>query len=101
MTPSINRLADSAKALGQYYAEVEFDLLEDEFANAGPMPLEQFLRWVTGYQYYNAIVCICGGNEAEVVAQLTEDYQDLCELAGYDVVTVPDIEPMVDAMELG
>jgi hypothetical protein len=101
MTPSINRLADSAKALGQYYAEVEFDLLEAEFANAGPMPLTQFLRWVTGYQYYHALVCICGGQEDEVVAQLTEDYQDLCELAGYDVVTVPDIEPMVDVMELG
>lgn len=101
MTPSINRLADSAKGLGQYYADLEFDLLVDEFVNAGPMPLKQFLRWVTGYRYYDAIVCICGGNEAEVVGQLTEDYKELRGLAGCDVVMVPDIEPTVDVMELG
>ena len=82
MTPSINRLADSAKALGQYIAESEFELVESEFVNAGPMPLEQFLRWVTGYQYYHAIVCICGGNEDEVVGQLTEDYDELTAVAG-------------------
>lgn len=86
MTPSINRLADSAKALGEYIQECEFELVCEEFDNAGPMSLEQFLRWVTGYQYYHAIVCICGGNEDELVKQFTEDYQDLCELAGYDVV---------------
>jgi hypothetical protein len=88
MTPSINRLADSAKALGQYYAEIEFELLEDEFVGAGPMPLEQFLRWMTGYQYYHTIICICGGQEDEAVKQFTEDYQDLCERSGYDVVGV-------------
>jgi hypothetical protein len=77
MTPSINRLAFSAKALGEYILEAEFSLLEDEFINAGITDLSQFLLWVTGYMYYNALVCVCEGNEQAILDQLTEDWVDL------------------------
>lgn len=82
MTPSINRLAESAKALGQYYAEFEYDLVEQEFAQAGGMNFEQFARWVTGYQYYHTIVCICSGVESDIMKQLEEDYDTLTAVAG-------------------
>jgi hypothetical protein len=86
MTPSINRLADSARDLGKYYIELEWDLVEEEFVGAGITDLEQFKRWVTGYMYYNALVCFCAGNEAEINSQLEADYEELLELIGADIV---------------
>lgn len=77
MTPSINRLADSAKALGQYILEHEWELMEDEFLRADINTLEQFKRWVTGYQYYNALVCDSGGQLDQINSQLEEDWEDL------------------------
>ena len=86
MTPSINRLADSAKALGQYILHSEWDLLEEEFIGADITNLEQFKRWVTGYQYYHAMVCCCGGDLGLINSQLESDYEELLELSGADVV---------------
>lgn len=86
MTPSINRLANSAKALGEYILESEFELIEEEFVNAGITDLSQFRRWVTGYMYYNALVCVCNGNEQDIITQLDEDFFTLLELSGADIV---------------
>lgn len=88
MTPSINRLADSAQALGNYVLNHEFDLVEDEFVRSGITDLSQFRRWVTGYMYYDALVCVCNGNEQDIVTQLDEDFAELMELSGADIVTV-------------
>jgi hypothetical protein len=77
MTPSINRLADSALALGRYLLDAEFDLIRDEFVNTDIDNLSQFKRWVTGYMYFNALVCVCAGNEAEINIQLEADWEEL------------------------
>lgn len=82
MTPSINRLAESAKALGEYIQECEFELVREEFGNAPIANFSQFSRWVTGYMYYNALVCACGGNEQNVVAALEQAYDELTAVAG-------------------
>ena len=88
MTPSINRLAYHSKALGEYILSSEWDLVEEEFRSFGASvtSLEQFRRWVTGYMYYNALVCACGGNEQDISTQLEADYEELQELVGADVV---------------
>lgn len=77
MTPSINRLSESAKVLGKYIIESEFDLLEEEFASAEIESFEQFTRWVTGYMYYNALVCVCEGQHDKLMVQLEADYAEL------------------------
>jgi hypothetical protein len=82
MTPSINRLANSAKALGEYVMESEFSLVEDEFCASSVSSYEQFARWVTGYRYYDAMVCACGGTLGDVLTQLQADYEELVELRG-------------------
>jgi len=41
---------------------------------------------VTGYMYYNALVCVCGGNEQDINTQLEADYEELQALVGADVV---------------
>ena len=81
MTPSINRLANSAKELGEYILESEFDLLEKQYlARESALSLEEFIVWVKGYMYYNALVCICNGTESDITVQLEEDYEDLTAL---------------------
>ncbi|NDE18656.1 hypothetical protein EBZ80_27510 [bacterium] len=77
MTPSINRLADSALALGRYMLDCEFELVREEFARADIDNLSQFKRWVTGYMYYNALVCVCIGGEAEINTRLEADWEEL------------------------
>jgi hypothetical protein len=77
MTPSINRLHYSAKALGEYIMEAEFDLLESEFDASVVTSYEQFARWVTGYTYYHALVCACSGDLGLILSQLQEDYDEL------------------------
>jgi hypothetical protein len=79
MTPSINRLAASAKDLGRYILDSEWELMQDEFNNSGIETCEQFMRWVTGYQYYNALVCVVGGNEMVLSIQLQDDFYRLME----------------------
>jgi hypothetical protein len=86
MTPSINRLAYHSKALGEYILSSEWDLVEEEFVDGGITSLEQFRSWVTGYMYYNALVCVCGGNEQDINTQLEADYEELQALVGADVV---------------
>ena len=82
MTPSINRLADSAKALGEYIQECEFELVREEFDPAYITSFEQFARWITGYMYYNALVCACGGNEQNIYNALVQAYDELTAVAG-------------------
>lgn len=77
MTPSVNRLHDSATALGKYMLECEYDLVCDEFQNTPIRDLEQFKRWVTGYMYYHAVVCACADHPAEINAQLEQDWEEL------------------------
>ena len=85
MTPSINRLANSAKALGEYMLAPEFSLVEDEFCASSVSSYEQFARWVTGYRYYDALVCVCAGVLGDVLMQLQADYEELVELRGDSV----------------
>jgi hypothetical protein len=77
MTPSINRLADSAEALGNYILDCEFELVREEFASAGITDHVFFKRWVTGYMYYNALVCACGGAEQAINNRLEADWEEL------------------------
>jgi hypothetical protein len=88
MTPSINRLAETAKTLGEYIANEEWDLIIDEFVNAEIATLDEFATWIQGFRYYEAVICICGGNAAEIIEYLTSDYTELAEivrLMGEDV----------------
>jgi len=89
MTPSINLLAESALELGNYYIDCEFELVEDEFVNAGESvdTLEKFKEWVQGYQYYHCLVCICAGNKTAIDSELEANYDELLELSGADIVT--------------
>lgn len=85
MSPSINRLANYAKALGEYMMESEFSLVEDEFCASSISSYEQFARWVTGYRYYDALVCACAGVLGDILTQLQADYEELVELRGDNV----------------
>ena len=77
MTPSINRLAGAAYELGQYILDAEWETVVDEFADAGITNHKQFKSWVTGYMYYNALVCVCEGNELKLNRQLEDDFEEL------------------------
>lgn len=81
MTPSINRLSASAVNLGTYILEHEWDLLVDEFTGAGEMDFDQFTRWVTGYMYYDALVCKCSGQIGEIMVQLEQDFEELSKVS--------------------
>lgn len=84
MIPSTNRLHYSAKALGEYIMEAEFDLVKSEFDASVVTSYEQFIRWVTGYMYYHALVCACSGESVVVLSQLLEDYDELSLKAEYE-----------------
>ena len=76
MTPSINLLADSAKALALRIVSTEFRKLQDEFyyADADLDSYEEYEEWVTKFPYYNAVVCIYGGEIAKIRVRLQDDY---------------------------
>lgn len=81
MTESINRLANSAKELGQYILSSEFDLLQEEYlAHEPALSLEEFIVWVKGYMYYNALACVCYGIEPDITIELKKDYEELTAL---------------------
>ena len=77
MTPSINRLATAAEALGKYIAEAEYILVRDEFSLKRTPDLDSFKEWVTGFQYYNVVVCVCGGQIEDINAELETDFAGL------------------------
>lgn len=77
MTPSINRLHYSAKALADNILQAEFDLVKSEFDDSVVTSYEQFARWVTGYTYYHALVCACSGDLGLILSQLQADYDEL------------------------
>ena len=62
------------KDLGKYIIESEFELVESEYNS---MTLEEFKTWIKQYQYYNALVCMTGGNDEEIKIQLEADYDEL------------------------
>lgn len=74
MTPSINRLAESAKALGAYILDAEFELVRDEFFCSDVDSYEEYEEWVTKFQYYNAVVCAYGGQIDNIRVRLQKDY---------------------------
>jgi hypothetical protein len=70
-------LVSSAKELGNYIVESEYNLIIDEFCSNRPANFQEFLNWVRGYMYYHAVYCACGGDSAQVVSYLEEAYDDL------------------------
>lgn len=82
MTPSINRLAASAEALGTYILDAEYILLRDDFSLQRTPDLASFKEWAEDYQYYNALVCVCGGQIGDIDSQLQADYEELVVMYG-------------------
>ena len=82
MTPSINRLAASAEALGAYILDAEYILLRDDFSLERTPDLASFKEWAEDYQYYNALVCVCGGQIGDIDSQLQADYEELVVMYG-------------------
>ena len=82
MTPSINRLAASAEALGAYILDAEYILLRDDFSLKRTPDLASFKEWAEDYQYYNAVVCVCGGQIGDIDSQLQADYEELVVMYG-------------------
>ena len=82
MTPSINRLAASAEALGAYILDAEYILLRDDFSLKRTPDLASFKEWAEDYQYYNALVCVCGGQIGDIDSQLQADYEELVVMYG-------------------
>lgn len=91
-SPSINRLGETAKALGEYLLNQEWDLLQDEFElywDEQPHlvdTFEAFEVWVKGYMYYNALSCTKLGNADDIRSELLSDYTELKELVCEDLV---------------
>ena len=77
MTPSINRLAAAAEALGAYILDAEYTQVRDNFNDVDVPSLDSFKEWVTNFQYYNALVCACGGQIDDINAALQDDYEEL------------------------
>lgn len=84
MTPTIWRLAAAAEALGKYITEAEYILVRDEFSLERTPDRASFKEWVTGYQYYNAVVCICGGQIEDINAELEADFAGLVAMVRGD-----------------
>jgi hypothetical protein len=74
MTPSINRLAESAKALGEYIIYSEFEVVIEGFFTSDVDSYEEYEEWVTKFQYYNAVVCAYGGQIDNIRVRLRDDY---------------------------
>lgn len=79
MSHQVEILVTSAKELGKYILQAEFDLVVDEFSKAEIESFEHFKSWITGYMYYNALVCTCSGNMQDVDTQLEVDYDELMQ----------------------
>lgn len=79
MTPSINALAESAKVLGKYTLESEWDIVEESFLGSDKNTYEDYLECVSGTMYYHALVCSVLGQESEINKQLMADFMDLQE----------------------
>jgi len=77
MTPSINRLAVAAEALGAYILDAEYTQVREDFNDSDVTSLDSFKEWVTNYQYYNALVCACGGQIGDIDNELRNDYEEL------------------------
>lgn len=75
-------LCHSAKTLGEYILESEWDLIL-KLIDSGDFPScdseEEFIEKIKGYTYYHALVCSCGGDLEEVNSQLEEDYEEVEE----------------------
>ena len=82
MTPSINRLAAAAEALGAYILDAEYVMVRDDFSLKRTPDLDTFKEWVTDYQYYNALVCACGGQIGDIDIELRNDYEELVVMYG-------------------
>jgi hypothetical protein len=79
MTPSINRLAESANILGKKLLDDSFMEVLNLFNGSRTTDLESFREWVRDYTYYHALVCVCEGVLGDIDAQLAEDYQELLD----------------------
>ncbi len=77
MTPSINRLAESAEIVGAHIMELEWDFVVEEFALATLPGPEQFKEWIKEYTYYHGVVCVCGGQADAIEEQLDADWEEL------------------------
>lgn len=82
MTPSINRLAAAAEALGAYILDAEYIMLRDDFSPERTPDLDTFKEWAAEFQYYNAVVCACGGQIDDINTALQDDYEELLEVYG-------------------
>jgi hypothetical protein len=82
MTPSINRLASAAEALGAYIIDAEYIMVRDDFSPKRTPDLGTFKEWVTNFQYYNAVICVHSGQIDNIDAQLESDYDELTALLG-------------------
>jgi hypothetical protein len=79
MTPSINRLAESAEIVGVQIMEQEWDFVREEFALNRPESFEAFKEWLGEYTYYYCVVCACGGQSDAIDDQLRDDYDELVD----------------------
>jgi len=81
----MNRLRDSAIALGEYLLEAEYDQVQEEFISSSVASYEEFLEWIVQFQYYNALVCATGGDANEIALQIRNDWEEL-----QNVLTLPE-----------
>jgi hypothetical protein len=77
MTPSINALAESAKEVGKYLLETEWEVVEETFLRSSKNTYEDFLECVSGTIYFHALVCAESGQESEISDQLKADFDYL------------------------
>jgi hypothetical protein len=84
MTPSINRLAEVALAVGPNIMAQEWDLIVDDFGAFGPDDFDGFKTWIQDFHYYEGVVLAMGGNLDKIIAQLEADYDELTAVAGME-----------------
>ncbi len=70
-------LASSAKELGDYIIDREYEFLLEQFIQDRPADYTEFMNWVRGYMYYHAVYCVCGGVVEDVVEYLKDTYEQL------------------------
>lgn len=72
-------LASSAKELGDYVVDKEYELILEEFLIDRPVGFTEFMRWVRSYMYYHAVYCVCAGVPKDVVEYMQKAYIDLIQ----------------------
>ena len=82
MTPSINRLAEVALAVGTNIMEQEWEGVTNDFKADSPGNFDEFKTWIQNYHYYEGVVLAMGGNLDQIIVQLEADYDELTALAG-------------------